>query len=100
MQGENPAIARTLGQVTLVVEGGTFKLAEAGISMEGTVRYADDKAYLRVQSRMGTPIANEPPEVQEQFKQEITLTPKEDGTVTFDDPGGFHDSLTLRRQKE
>ena len=100
LAGESPAVARTLGQVTLVIEGGTFKLSEAGIPMKGTVRYSGGKAYLKIESRMDTPIASEPAEVQEQFKQEVVLTPLEDGKIEYHDPGGFQDNLTLERQKE
>lgn len=98
--GENPAIIRTLGQVTLIVDGMGFKLVEAGINMEGTLRYEDGKAYLKIESRLGMSVENEPKEVRDQLR-EIVLTPRPDGNLDFFDPGGFFtEPVTLKREKE
>lgn len=95
--GENPAIANTLGQVTVQVDSVGFKMKEAGIPLEGTIRYEDGKAFLRVETRLGRPLSKEPKEVQEQFK-EIILTPRSDGKIDYYDPGSNSPKpLTLQR---
>jgi len=99
--GENPGITRTLGQVTLVIDSVGFELTEAGINTRGTVRYADGKAYLKIEERLGTPIDREPKEVQDQLKTEIVLTPRPDGNLDFQDPAGlFKESVTLTRSTD
>ena len=99
--GENPGLTRTLGQVTLVIDSVGFELTEAGINTRGTVRYADGKAYLKIEERLGTPIDREPKEVQDQLKTEIVLTPRTDGKLDFQDPAGlFKESVTLTRSSE
>jgi hypothetical protein len=96
-EGENPGITRTLGQVTLQIDSMGFKLKEAGIPYEGTVRYDDGKAYLKIETRLGTSMDKEPQEVQDQNK-EIILTSRSDGKIDFYDPGGFFtEPLTLER---
>jgi hypothetical protein len=96
--GENPGLIRTLGQVTLSIDSGRFNLTETGIPYSGTVRYADDKAYLKVETRFGTPISKEPIEIQNQLK-EYVLTPLKNGQLSYVDPGGnFREPLTLERQ--
>ena len=97
LPGENPAIANTLGQVTIQVDSVGFKMKEAGIPLEGTIRYEDGKAFLRVETRLGRPLSKEPQEVQDQFK-EIILTPRSDGKIDYYDPGGkIPEPLTLQR---
>ena len=100
--GENPFVVGTLGQVNLIIDRVSFKLTEAGIPMEGTVRYEDGKALLRIETRLGTPITKEPPEIQEIFKQEILLTPRPDGRLDFFDPANpdFPEPVALERIKE
>ena len=95
--GENPAIANTLGQVTLQIDGSRFKLKEAGLPLEGSVRYSDGKAFLKVDTRLGQPLEREPREVQDRFL-EIVVTPRSDGGVDYHDPGGdFPEPLILER---
>lgn len=94
---ENPGVTTTLGQVNLKIDSVGFKLTEAGIPYEGTVRFDDGKAYLKVETRMGVSMANEPKEIQDQMK-EIVLTSRSDGKVDFYDPGGFFtEPVTLER---
>jgi hypothetical protein len=96
--GENPGVVRTLGQVTLTIEGSRFKLAEMGIPMDGSFTVRDGKGFLKIESRAGTPIDKEPAEIQKQMK-EIELTPRKDGKLDYFDPGGFFDSpVTLTRE--
>lgn len=95
--GENPAIANTLGQIIVQIDGSRFKLKEAGLPHEGSVRFAEGKAFLKVESRLGQPLDQEPKEVQDQFL-EIVLTPRSDGGVDYHDPGGdFPEPLILER---
>jgi len=97
LPGENPAIAQTLGQITLQIDGPRFNLKQIGIPHEGSVRHEEGKAYLKVETRMGAPLVNEPTEVQARY-QEIVLTPRSDGKIDFHDPGGeFPEPLTLER---
>lgn len=97
LPGENPAIANTLGQVTLQIDGSRFKLKEAGLPHEGAVRYGEGKAFLKVETRLGVPLDKEPKEVQDQFL-EIVLTPRSDGGIDYHDPGGdFPEPLILEK---
>ncbi len=97
MPGANPAIAKTLGRVILEIDGNRFKLKEAGLPHEGAVRYADGKAFLNVESRLGVSLDKEPQEVRDQFK-EITLSPRSDGGIDFHDPGGnYPEPVTLTK---
>jgi hypothetical protein len=81
-----------------VIDSVGFELTEAGIHTRGTVRYADGKAYLKIEERLGTPIDREPKEVQDQFKTEIVLIPRADGKLDFQDPAGlFKESVPLTR---
>ena len=100
--GENPFALKTMGQVTLIVDRIGFKLVEAGIPMEGTFRTENGKGYLKIESRLGTPITREPPEIQDQFKAEIVLTPRKDGKLDFFDPANtfFPEPVPLVRERE
>lgn len=96
--GEDPIVLRTIGQVTVIIEGSQFKMKEGGMPFTGTVRHADGKAFLKVETRMNTPISKEPKEVQDAMK-EIELTPREDGKIDFVDPGGLiTEPLALERE--
>lgn len=98
--GENPGLINTLGQVTLQVDSVGFKLAEMGVPHEGTIRYEDGKAYLKVETRFGVALSKESKEIQNQFK-EIVLTPRSDGKIDYYDPGGnFPEPLTLEKAAE
>lgn len=97
LPGENPGIANTLGQVILQIDSVGFKLKEAGMPHEGTIRFEDGKAFLKVETRFGISMSKEPIEVQNQYK-EIVLTPRSDGKIDYYDPGGnFPEPLTLER---
>ena len=98
--GENPGALRTLGQVKLVIDGSTFKMSEAGIPYTGSIRFDGEKAFLKVETRLETPVEKEPKEVRDQLKDyEITTT--KEGKLSFVDPGGFFsDPLLLERHAE
>ncbi|MBC8063356.1 MAG: hypothetical protein H7Y17_00875 [Chlorobia bacterium] len=96
--GDNPGIARTMGQVTLTIDSGAFKMSEAGVPYTGSVRIDGDKAFLKIETRMNIPIEKEPKEVQDQIK-EIELTSRTDGKIDFYDPAGFFtEPVTIERQ--
>jgi hypothetical protein len=98
VDGENPGVTTTLGEVTLIIDSSGFKLKEMGVPHTGTIRHADGKAYLKIETRFGNPISREPQEVQDQMK-EIELTPRSDGKIDFYDPGGtFKEPVILERQ--
>jgi len=97
--GSDPVISRTLGDVKLYMDpNNQFRLVKEGIPMTGSVRFEDAKAYLKIETRLNTPMDKEPPEVQAANK-EIVLTPQQDGTISFVDPGGFDaEPVILKRQ--
>lgn len=98
--GENPYLIRTLGQVTLVIKSGAFEMSEAGVPYTGSVRYENEKAFLKIETRHNVPIAKEPKEIQDQNK-EFELKSRKDGKIEFFDPAGyFKEPLLLERQPQ
>jgi len=74
-------------------------MSEAGVPLTGSVRYENEKAFLRIETRFNIPIEKEPKEVQEQNK-EIELKSRKDGKIEFFDPAGyFKEPLLLERQR-
>ncbi len=90
--GENPGAFRTIGQVSLTIEAGSFTLREMGIVFRGPVRFDDGKAFLKIESAMDNPLEKPLPEIE--------LTPGSDGTtINYVNPGGeFTEPLTLQRE--
>jgi len=97
--GKNSSLYHTLGDIRLIIEsGGRFKMTMEGIPLTGSVRYEDEKAYLKIETRFGSPMERESAEVQKANK-EMILTSQKDGTVSFVDPGGyFPEPLILKRK--
>lgn len=98
-EGGDRALAATIGRVRLEIKpNGRFDLVEAGMPKSGRVRYADGRAFLRIERIMHDPIEKLSPHVARE-NHEIVLTVQRDGTLLYDDPRGFDpEPLVLRRE--
>ena len=79
----------TLARVEVTIHpNGTFDLFEAGVPKDGTVRFADGKAFLRVLRFMGRPIGEQGSSAVE-MNEEIVLETVDSETIRYEDPRGF-----------
>ncbi len=99
--GGDPLVASTLGKLILEFEpGDRFELRDSGLPKAGKVRYAGEKAYLRVDTFFGKPIETQGDEVAAR-NAEIELTPQKDGSLLYYDPKGYDGkSVVLRRESQ
>jgi hypothetical protein len=78
--------AHTAGMVELTIrDNGTFYLFSL-LEMEGTLRYEGDKAYLTIETIMKQPVRAHG-EAAEKMNKEIVLTPLDENTILYEDPG-------------
>lgn len=80
---DNDVIAATLKRIEITLNGdGTFDMVEMGIPQRGSYSLNGDEAKLKIRSRLDR-------EVDPNMK-ELILTWQQDGSVLYDDPGGFY----------
>lgn len=96
--GTSEVLRTTLARVEVTLNAnGTFDLFEAGIPKDGTVRYADGKAFLKVLNFMGRPISEQGTSA-EAMNEEMVLQSVDADTVSYVDPRGFDDApIELKR---
>lgn len=94
----DPAIHQTLTRVKLTLrEDGTFELIEAGLPRAGEAAYGSSEATLQARKFMDRPIERMGSSA-EAMNQPMKLRWVGDGTIEFQDPGGFDTSpVVLRR---
>ena len=83
-----PDIAKSAGDVNLIIRDRRYELSEAGIPTTGEVVHADGHAVLHPKEVMMRPI---PTDEKEKAKYpDIKITPQEDGSLLFDNPAASH----------
>lgn len=87
--GTRDYLSQMIGKVELIIKpGNKFDLYEGGFPKSGTLRYADGKAYLRVEALMGKPIERYG-EGAAAMNEELILKRVGPDAVTLEDPRGF-----------
>jgi len=96
--GENELAIKTIGRVDLTIQGnGRFELFEGGVPKSGRVRFAGDKAYLKVETFFWKPIEAQG-DAAVAMNKEIELS-RIGERVRFFDPAGFDkEPIILVRQ--
>jgi hypothetical protein len=82
--GVEPAAARTLSRIQVTIrDNNRFELIEAGVPIEGSVRFRGRDAVLSPELVLGRPLRESPGA--ENVHRDILLEPQPDGTVLYYD---------------
>lgn len=87
--GTTDFMTQMAGKIELEIKAnGQFSLYEGGYPKSGSVRYADGKAYLKIERLMDRPVAAHG-EAAVAMNDEIVVEKSGNGAVTLFDPKGF-----------
>jgi hypothetical protein len=82
-------VARSINHIKLTIKpDGTFQLLRSGIGDSGSHQLGEDKAFLKITHHLDRPIQQMGPGA-EKMNKDLILRWQDDGSITFEDPGGF-----------